>query len=486
MSSKLTRREFLRDSGFLAAAVALASCTPAPGPEPTSSPAEGAATSAPAEGAATSAPDTSEPTEAPVPTTATPAEEEIALRMAFWDAWALDAYEHEAALFNEMYPNVNVAVEMTSFGEYNPKLTASMAGGVPPDVAGVINLFFTSLASTGSMLSLMPYIEGDQYDLNDWLEGNLQDGMWLGDLLAIPFTADGLWWFYNADTFAAEGLDTPYDLWKAGRWDWDTYLDLAAKLTKGEGLEKQWGTESITPDYDFKFYPLIWQNGGDLFDSEYTKCILNEEEAVQAFEFAYACQAYAPAPEDSQTGTHESGRVAMFAEWELYNAFYPGEVPFEWGCAPPPASPDTGEIMFCGDAPGFGIPRGVKYADMSWEFIKFLMTPDSLLRLFHAIAAPPPRVSMFETPVIFEEHPNYGLDAQVAWEISQARLGSFKNTPKVSTYAEMKTAMSEEMSLVWAGTMDLNEGIEKVTQAWTDLVQGATIDPDVGCAGKFC
>lgn len=474
MSTHLTRREFLRQSSVLAAMAALAACAPKPSaPEATAPPAEGGATAAPA----------AEATEAP---TSVPPAEQIAMRMAFWDAWALDAYNHEAELFHEQFPNITVTIEMTSFGEYNQKLTAAMAGGVPPDVAGVINLFFTTMASTGALMPLDPYVERDQYDLSDFLEGNLKDGTWHGALLAIPFTADALWWFYNADVFEQEGLETPYDLWKAGKWNWDTYLDLAKKLTKGEGLEKQWGTENIMPDYDFKFYPLIWENGGDLFDPEYTKCTLNEEKAVQAFQFVYACRDYAPTPEDAQVGTHESGKVMMFAEWELYNTFYVGQVPFKWGCAPPPASPNTGVIYFCGDAPGWGIPKGVKHPEESWEWIKFLLTPESLTRLFHAIAAPPPRVSMFETPDIFAKHPKYGLDPQIAWEITQARMKAFKNTPKVGTYAEMKTAMSQEMSLVWAGTQSLEEGIEKVTKAWTDLLQGAEIDPDVGCAGPFC
>jgi len=474
-----TRRAFLRGSGLLAATIALASCAPSPA-APTAPPApaaEAEPTQAPAEAPAA--------TEAPPPTSV-PAAEGIAMRMAFWDAWSLDAYNHEAELFHELNPNVSVAVEMTSFGEYNQKLTAAMAGGVPPDIAGVVNLFFTSMASLGSLLPLDPYIEGEKYDLSDFLDGNLKDGTWRGPLLALPFTADGLWWFYNQDVFEQEGLDTPYDLWKAGKWNWDTYLDLAKKLTKGEGLEKQWGTENISPDYDFKFYPLIWENGGDLFDSEYTKCIMNEDKAVQAYQFAYDCRQYAPRPEDAQVGTHESGKVIMFAEWELYNTLYVGQVPFKWGCAPPPASPNTDGIMFCGDAPGWSIPVGVKYADTSWEWIKFLATPDSLTRLFHAIAAPPPRVSMFATPAIFENHPKYDLDSQVAWEITQARMKSFKNTPKISTYSEMKTAMSQEMSLVWADTQGLAEGIEKVTQAWTDLLAGAQTDPDVGCAGQFC
>ncbi|NLE45402.1 MAG: extracellular solute-binding protein [Chloroflexi bacterium] len=474
MSSKLTRREFLRDSGFLAAAVALVSCTPTPGPEPTSPPAEGAATSAP---------EVAEPTEVPA---APPADEPVALRLTYWDAWSQEQYEKEVETYRETHPNVTVAIEMTSYGEYSPKLTAAMAGGVPPDIIAVINAFVTVLGANGSLLPLQPYVEGDNFDLSDYLEGNLKEGSWMGDLLAIPMTADAVWWFYLKDVFEEEGLETPYELWKDGRWNWDTYLDLAAKLTKGEGMDKQWGTENLTPNNDFWFNPQVWANGGNLYDCEYTKCLLNEEEAVQAFEFYYAAREYAPGPEDAEAGSMQSGRVMMFGTFEQRNTLFMGQVPFEWSCAPPPASPNTGEIMFCGDCVGWSMPTIGKHPDQAWEFMKFLQTPESLMRLFYAVASPPPRVSMFDTPAIFEEHPNYGLDPQIAWEITQARMANFRNMPKMSNYAETRTAMSETMSLVWVDTMDLHEGIEKVTQDWDDLLQDAVIDPDEGCHGKFC
>jgi multiple sugar transport system substrate-binding protein len=332
---------------------------------------------------------------------------------------------------------------------------------------------------------LEPYLEKDKFDIDDWLPGNLKDGTWMGKLLAIPFSADALWWFYNVDAFQKEGAKTPTELWKEGKWDWNTYLEVAEKLTKGEGLEKQWGTESISPSYDFKFYPLIWENGGDLFDAEYTKCVLNEEKAVEAFEFIYSLRQFAPAPEDAQSGTPQSGKVIMWGDWELMNTLFVGQVPFEYSVAPPPASPNTGEITFCGDAPGWAMPNGVKHPNESWEFMKWLFTPDSLFRLFVAIAAPPPRISMLETDEYFKKHPNYP-NPELCFEITQERMKAFRNTPKISNYEEAKTAMGEEMSLVWADDMSLPEGIDKVTNRWTDLIKQAVIDPDVGCAGPRC
>jgi ABC-type glycerol-3-phosphate transport system substrate-binding protein len=108
MPASLTRRKFLSSSGLLAATAALAACAPA-APAPAAPASE--ATAPPAEGAAAEA----------LPPTSAPSGEEVALRMAFWDAWSLDAYEHEAELFHEQNPNVTVTIEMTSVGFVQPE-----------------------------------------------------------------------------------------------------------------------------------------------------------------------------------------------------------------------------------------------------------------------------------------------------------------------------------------------------------------------------
>lgn len=455
--AKFTRREILRTGGLLAATVVAASCTPkSPAVDPTAAP-----TTASGEPAAPPAP-----------------QEKATVRMAFWDAWMLDAYEHEAKLFNELFPNLTVAIEMTSWGEYSQKLATSIAGGVAPDVVGVIGPHFLTLASKGSLKDIAPFIERDEFDIDDYLQGNLKQSMWMGVLHGIPLTADAVWWFYNVDGFREAGLKTPTEYWKEGKWDWNTYLDLADKLTKGEGLDKQWGTENIAVTHDYKFHPMIWSNGGELFNADYTECLLDEEKAVQAFEFAYECRKFAPTPEDEQSGTAESGRLMMWGQFEQRNTLYVDNVPFEYSVAPPPASPNTGETMFCGDAPSWALTTIAKHPDAGWEWIKFLSTPDSLSRLFQAVASPPPRISMLADSDTFHKLENYP-NPDLCYEITQARMKAFRNDPKMSNWAEAQTAKAEVMSLVWVDEMGLHEGIKDVARQWDQLLKEAVFDPDV-------
>ncbi len=460
-STRLTRREILKTGALLAASALAASCAPKTSPvAPTTASGEPAG--------ATS-----------VPATAAPATgENITLHCWYWDNYCAPPWEEEAKLFHAKFPNLSVVIEITDYGEYSQKMSGAMAGGTPPDLTGSINEHFTNLAGKGQLTDLKPYVERDHFDLSDFLPGNLKQQTWKGTLVGIPFSVDEMYWYYLVDAFEKEGLTTPLELWKQGKWDWTSYLDLASKLTKGEGMDQQWGSGQIEPSYDYKFFPLIKENGGELFDPEYTKTILDQKEAMDAWRFAYEVRKYAPGPESSAQGSGESGKLAMWAEWDLNNTLYVGHVDFKYGIVPPPASPNTGKITFCGDAPGFAIPKGVKHPDESWEWMKWLETRESLTRVFYTINAPPPLVSMLQDHDLFMKHPNLP-NAELCYELTQARMKSFYNNPKMSNYLELKQALSEESSLVWAGTAGLEEGVKKIVDRWNGLLKEADIDRDV-------
>jgi len=133
--------------------------------------------------------------------------------------------------------------------------------------------------------------------------------------------------------------------------------------------------------------------------------------------------------------------------------------------------------MFCGDAPGFGIVAGSKQPDAAWEFIKHLMTPESLTRVFLAANSPPPLLSMTSSPELWKQNPKIA-DPQLLYEIAQARWKAFRNNPKMSNWSEAWTAHDEELSLVWADEQPLDAGLQKVQDRWAALLKEADIDPD--------
>src|SRR5215204_3869727 len=173
---------------------------------------------------------------------AAPATEGITLRLWHWDQFMADSWLKEAEIFKETHPDITVVAEMTPYGEYSQKIAATIAGGTPPDVAGTIAEHFTTMAGNGQLTDIAPYIERDNYDIEDWHPGNLSQNSWDSVLLSLPYTADGMWWFYQIEAFQEKGLKTPYEYWKEGNWTWDTAAELASQLTTGEGVDKYFGS----------------------------------------------------------------------------------------------------------------------------------------------------------------------------------------------------------------------------------------------------
>src|SRR5262245_347765 len=401
----MSRRAVLHLTGLGAFGAFLAACAPAPAPTSTPAPAKPAEAPKPTEppaapakpteaakpaAAPTTAPPATKPAEAAKPTAApaaaAPAKsaEKATLRLWHWDEPLNEPYKRVGAEFTKAFPHLTVAVEITPAGEYPQKLTAAVAGGAPPDVIGVTKTRadFLTFASKGQLVPLTPYVQRDNYDLGDFYGPNLKQGTWKGVLLNLPHASDTIVWFYNADLFAKEGVADPAATWKANKWNWTSYLELAAKLTKGSGTDKQWGSGTVSPANTAAFLPLLWSNKGELFTSDYGKAALTTPAAMGAFQFAYDVRKHAPGPEDAKTGTYQSGKLGMWPNWDVYYQLDFDKANYKYGMVPPPPAPEGDGMPFTGNAPGFGLPTGAKRPDDSWELLKFVLTPESLTTAF--------------------------------------------------------------------------------------------------------
>src|SRR5262249_19123929 len=136
MPRAFSRRRVLGLFGLGAAGAYLTACQQAP-PAPTQAPAK--PTEAPRPPA--TAPEPTNPAAAPAATTApaaaapaTKARDKITLRVWHWDSFLTEPYEKVGQEFTKKFPFATVAVENTPSGEYPQKVTASVAGGAPPDL----------------------------------------------------------------------------------------------------------------------------------------------------------------------------------------------------------------------------------------------------------------------------------------------------------------------------------------------------------------
>jgi multiple sugar transport system substrate-binding protein len=406
--------------------------------------------------------------------------EEITLRQWHWDNFLAEGYKPVIEKWTAEHPNIKVVIEMTDYGEYSQKVAATIAGGTVPDVVGTIAEHFTNMAGQGQLVDLKPYVDGTKFDLNDYHPGNLSQNSWGGKLLSIPYTADGMWWFYHVDSFKEKGLKTPYEYWKEGSWTWETATMLGEQLNSGEGTDRVFGMANMGTGNYFEMLPYLASNGSGFFDEQYTKCLLSDPKSKDVYQWGYDNRKFAPGPDDQQTGTPASGRVMQWLDWSVFGQVYKqtDAMPFTYSYAPPPASPTTKKHVFCGDAPGFGILKGAKHPDESWAYIEWINKPESLDAVFQYTGTEPPRISVATDAKMWERNTKYP-DSAIGHELTVARFKEgFYNTPKVSNFVEMWQAHNEEMSLAWTDDQTLDEALTKATDRINTLLQEGNVDQD--------
>jgi ABC-type glycerol-3-phosphate transport system substrate-binding protein len=227
------------------------------------------------------------------------------------------------------------------------------------------------------------------------------------------------------------------------------------------------------------FHPMVWGNGGDIITTDGTKSALTQPPATGAYEFFNAIRKFSPGPEDAKTGTVESGKLAMWSQWDIWYLLSNGKVPYQYQMVPLPKSPKAATHVSTANGGGYGLPKGTKHQDESWELMKFMLSPESLLRIFDASGAPPPRTSMLTKIDIWQSNKRLP-DPKVAWEISQENQKGGRIAAKISKWPEMSTAHQEEMTLVWADKAPLDVGVKKVAERWDKLLSESQVDQDTG------
>jgi multiple sugar transport system substrate-binding protein len=486
MPLALTRRRLLGLFAAGCAGAVAAACgsppTPTQAPAAAPTPAQPAPTAAPAQAKpAASPPAEAKPAATTAPAAAKPlGKEPITLRQWHWDNFLIEPYEKEGAEFAKQFPNITVKVEATPSAEYPQKVTAAIAGGAPPDLIGVTRARadFLLFATNKQLTPLLPLIQRDKFDLDDFNLRARKQHTWKGTIYSLPAQWLTIFWFYSIDRFKQAQLKTPTEYWREGKWTWETYRELAAQLTQGAGVDKHWGTANLTPTWHNAFLSHVWSNKGEWFTADYGKSTLTDPATVGAYQFAMDMRQYAPGPEDARTGTAESGRLGMWPQWDIYCQLYQGKVPFTYSVAPPPASPASGTHVFWGNATGAGIPAGVKQPDASWELLKHILSPEAVTRIYMATGITPPRTSLTSANDFWRKNPNMP-PADLMLDLIQLKEKTVRALAKISKYPEMTKAHDEEISLVWAHKQPLTDALKKAGERWDKLLQEGEVDADI-------
>ncbi|MEO0250290.1 MAG: sugar ABC transporter substrate-binding protein [candidate division WOR-3 bacterium] len=294
------------------------------------------------------------------------------------------AEEELAATFTQKNPNIKVNWEDYDHQKFLVQAAAKQA---PDVVIGPV----PEWGPAGGVIDLLPYAKSDkEFQLEDFADVPLQDGVWRGKLYWIPnMTVNWNIFYYNKDMFDAAGLAQP-DIDK--NWTWEYFLEACQKFTvkKGDIVERM--------GYSNWWYPamngiFVESNHGRWFNEDATEVMFNKPEAVDGLQFmADLTYKYNVSPKEDQ------GPVLGAKQWEMTGfasqkiAFVTSgpwemsvvkDAPFKIGFATVPVAKKEylGErISYLGGGTSLAIATTSDHHDEAWQFLKFATSADAQLR----------------------------------------------------------------------------------------------------------
>jgi len=433
-SQKLTRRDFFVSAAAAAGTAVLAACTPQATP---------------------TTEEEAEPADAPA------AAEQVEIRLIAWgNPTEVEAREVTIGMFEEEFPAIKVNFLHTP-QNYMDKLQTMLAGGDYPDVMYLGNGDILPFVSKDQLLALDDMIERDGIDTSDIFAANLALYNVDDKQYGFPADAPSQQLFFNKTMFEEAGVPVPSSDWEDPSWDWDTFLEAAKALTDKDN--NQWGWQTKPGNFRAGWI-FVTANGGTFFNEDGTKCLLNEEPAVEAYQFlADLIHVHKVAPpvdvaqEMGQAELFQSGITAMETWWPAIGRMRTNIKDFEWDVAPHPAGAVTKSCS--GGGTGHTLSKHAPHAEEGWEFMKFMITTAAVEKWTEIMGIVPPLESVAQTDTFLQ--PGKPPEHITVFTEGAAYLRPDPRHPK---FPEANTILQAELDYVWTGERSAQEALDTAVQ----------------------
>ncbi len=225
-----------------------------------------------------------------------------------------DEQSYWAEIFNEDNAGeITTVIEDFPGSEYFQKINTLAAGGTMGDVFWISSIEgYFRLAATGVARPIDDVIEEAGYALDEHYATTTSAARLNGQLYGIPILAHpgrvGL--YYNKTLFDDAGVDYPDDT-----WTYDDMLAAAIELTDPD--RRIWGFMDPEGSY-FTSIVFIRAWGGDTLNADGTESLLNSDETKAALAFQHSLyneHRVAPAPGTTGQGANQlfaANQLAMF------------------------------------------------------------------------------------------------------------------------------------------------------------------------------
>lgn len=221
------------------------------------------------------------------------ADEKTTIGYISWNGGAQQTAEEEwFERYEEEHPDVDVNSEYLSWDNYYSKLNTLIAADSCPDIFFSSEDTLINYADKGLALNLEPYFEAKGVDMKEVFHPTT---MYSNDegTYSIANGVSCMALFYNKALFAEKGIEMP-SLDAENPWTWEQFVEAAKALTEdANGLhpgDERFDANSIrtfgtmAPTGRNAWMPLLYSNGGSIFNEDATGLNLDTPEAKEVFQ----------------------------------------------------------------------------------------------------------------------------------------------------------------------------------------------------------
>lgn len=457
MAKRLSRREFLKWTGFVAGgtALTLAGCAPAATPTPVPPTATPAATVA--------------PTKPPMPLKGTN------IKVLISDMVYSRFLEKIKGEFEEA---TGIGVEMEILGWpvmlQQTEIELSSGSGTY-DAAMMIFIKAQRWMRPGWVTALDDYIarDADEVDIADFMEATIDKFQWEGKQYGIPWLAECTQMLYRKDVLDEHGLKPP-----------DTFDDL---FTVSEAIhnppEFYAYVQRLEPNGVHFPWPIWLQGyGGNIFRDPPRDMTptLNTPEAIKATEvFVKEVLDYGIQGAQAYTTPDCQNAIAQGKAGIWIDALGIFAVPFDpekskvadkLAIALPPAGP-AGRFPQIATH-GWQIPKGAKHKDAGWEWIKWATSKDVLRRAaIESTFSAVPRKSILTSKEYAEKYTIAGVNTgdliAKAFELSKCE---YRVVPE---FPEIGQRIGQGIGQIVSGQKTVKEALDEVQKDAVEIMKNA-------------
>lgn len=372
--------------------------------------------------------------------------------------------------FEQLHPGVEVEYLWTtslagSGLSHTSKLLTMIAGGTSPDVAMVVSHLTPAYAHQGILAGIGSYMERAGVNRSDIIPPALMQGVWEGEVYALPLIVDpNFAMVWNKQYFAEAGLDP-----NRGPATLAEYEEYYRRLTR-RGPDGTVTRIAHTLWSAYGYVNAMWTWGwifqGDFYDYATHTVTAADPKLVEALEFLkrYHDEYNVPA----------LPREMYFPDNEAINFWVSGHLKYlldtrpelEIGVGPMPRLDEGAPSPAWIGGYGIGVLKDAPNPDLAWEFVRFIAASEQGTSIFGSVSGWIPGYLRSGVMQEFLRDPYMGVYLQVAQEARHWR-------PAMPAIVEYEQLLNSYVAQVLAGErvpVDALREVQQLVQAQLDEI----------------